>query len=200
MWKTILNIRHKAILAIAVLAACGIVTFVLSRKKLEQEEAKRERKEIGDLRNAEWEWSKSVLSPKSGNPKVFFDKLSFEHGLFHVVDGVQYDSRKRIGTISTRVWNDSDSTISECWFSFALIDAKTRKEIWIAPKGLMKKLNIPMNSARGVKLTFELPVETFEGIEDWEQNLFLYEVKREHPKWSRLVDGKFEPIKNIPLH
>jgi hypothetical protein len=81
MWKTILNIRHKAILAIAVLAACGIVTFVLSRKKLEQEEAKRERKEIGDLRNAEWEWSKSVLSPKSGNPKVFFDKFSFEHGL-----------------------------------------------------------------------------------------------------------------------
>ena len=189
MWK-------KVILAIAVLVVCGIGIFFVFRP---MHLAERERTEIVDSAIAELDWSESVLTPKSGNPKVFFDKFTFEHGLFHVVDAVQHDSPKRIGTISTRVWNESDHTISQCRFFFTLIDAKTKKEIWRSTKGLFKNVSIPPNSTRGVKLTFELPVETFEGIEDWKQELVLYEVKGEF-KYGKLFDREFVPLKNIPLH
>jgi hypothetical protein len=193
MWK-------KVILAIAVLVVCGIGIFFVFRNELEKEEGERKRNEAVDFLLVELDWSESVLTPKSGNPKVFFDKFTFEHGLFHSVDGVYYDTQKRVGNISTRVWNDSKSTISQCHFFFTLIDAKTKKEIWRPTKGFVKNVTIPPNSTRGVTMAFVMPMEMFEGIEDWKQELVLYKVKREQSKYGKLFDREFEPLKNIPLH
>lgn len=183
MWK-------KVILAVAVLVVvCGMFASFLHLRFVFRHSFKL--KEIGDWAIAENDWSESVLTPKSGNPKVFFDKFSFEHGLFHSVNGEHFVSPKRIGTISTKVWNESNSTISELWFAFTLIDTKTKSEIF--QQNMLEMMKVPPDSTRGVKINFVMPVETFEGIEDWEQVLRLYEVKRES-KYSEWANEEFVPI------
>jgi hypothetical protein len=160
-----------------------------------------------EKRSAELAWSRSVLHPKSGNPKVFFDEFTFEHGLFHVVNDVQYDSPKRIGTIFTRVWNKSNSTISHCRFTFDCFKETSNSvhprthtaftEFMNSSRRLeiAKNVSIPPNSKRSVKLTFELPVETLEG-----NSSHLVDKLHWNPSADEFIKSNlFDPTKKLGL-